>query len=376
MLALVLLIFSFQSLNNVLLYSELMLKVPFMFRVVTPFSLLITPVAFLYVRSVLKGELRFRGNDWWLLVPALLYTINLIPFYAQPYQGKADYLKRLFSNKALQAQLSEGIFPAYVFPLFRVIWLSLFIILNYRLIVQFKKKATPQVVSDNKMLLGWLTIFNGLMAGLLLAVLASSIIAPLKKTNFAVVDFALCITVIVICVQLFIRPNLLYGVYQPGFSYYPNMQKEILLGVSPVIDSQTIHTNENNIKTVDKADKDIAISHPDLNHYKKKVEDFFNDHQPFLNPLYSLELLVIDTNIARNTLSAFINREYGMGFREFLNRYRVNYFISHINNPHWKNLTLEAISAECGFTARSTFIKNFKEIIGQTPSEYIKQINS
>ncbi len=358
-----------------MLYSELMLKVPFMFRVVTPFSLLITPAAYLYVRSVLKGEFSFRRNDWWLLVPALLYAINLIPFYALSYQEKTDYLKRLFSNKALQAQLGEGIFPAYVFPLLRVIWLSLFIILNYRLILQFKKKATPQVVSDNKMLLGWLTIFNGLMAGLLLAVLASSIIAPLKKTNFAVIDFALCITVIVICVQLFIRPKLLYGVYQPGFSYYPIMEKETLLGVIQVIDSPTIDTNENNIETAGEADKEMAISQSDSNQYKKKVEDFFNEHQPFLNPLYSLELLVIDTNIARNTLSAFINREYGMGFREFLNRYRINYFMAHLNNPHWKNLTLEAISAECGFTARSTFIKNFKGITGQTPSEYIKQIN-
>jgi AraC-like DNA-binding protein len=111
----------------------------------------------------------------------------------------------------------------------------------------------------------------------------------------------------------------------------------------------------------------MIISESDLIQYKKRVELFFKERQPFLNPLYSLELLVIDTNIARNKLSAFINREYGMGFRNFLNGYRVNYFIEHIHNPHWKNLTLQAISAECGFTARSTFIKSFKRFTGQTP---------
>jgi AraC-like DNA-binding protein len=346
-----------------------------MFRVVTPFSLLITPAGYVYTRSVLKGELKFRRSDWWLLVPTLLYAINLIPHYSLSNLEKIDYLERIYKNKSLQSQLGDGIFPAYVFPLLRVVWLSLFIIKSYRLITQFKKQSAPGLVNDNKMLLRWLEIFTGLMAGLLLTAFASAIIAPFIKSNLAVLDFALGITIIVICVQLFIRPKLLYGIYHPGFTYYSTIEKEIQLQPIRVIDAPIIHCDENSMKAAAETDRDMFISKSDAIQYKKKVEDFFNEQQPFLNPHYSLDLLVSDTYIVRNTLSAFINRQYGMGFREFLNRYRVNYFKEHINNPNWKNLTLEAISAECGFTSRSTFIKNFKKISGQTPSEYIKQIN-
>jgi len=76
--------------------------------------------------------------------------------------------------------------------------------------------------------------------------------------------------------------------------------------------------------------------------------------------------------VPRYTLSAFINREYNMGFREYLNRYRIKYMLANINNPEWEHYTLEAIALECGFSSRSTFINNFKEIIGETPSSYFK----
>lgn len=88
---------------------------------------------------------------------------------------------------------------------------------------------------------------------------------------------------------------------------------------------------------------------------------------------YQFALLALKrTGQSSSLLSAFINREYGIGFREFLNRYRVDYFKENLDNPDWKNLTLEAIAAEYGFNIRSTFIANFKKITGTTPSEYIK----
>ncbi|MFM2327153.1 MAG: hypothetical protein RIR31_1355 [Bacteroidota bacterium] len=65
-----------------------------------------------------------------------------------------------------------------------------------------------------------------------------------------------------------------------------------------------------------------------------------------------------------------------MGFRGFLNRHRVSYFKNNLNNAKWKRFTLEAIAGQCGFSSRFIFLKNFKEITGQTPSEFVKSNNS
>jgi AraC-like DNA-binding protein len=102
------------------------------------------------------------------------------------------------------------------------------------------------------------------------------------------------------------------------------------------------------------------------------VENYFLEKKPFLSTEYSLEQLVNDIHVPRYILSALINREYGMGFRDFLNRYRVDYFKENLHNPNWSNLTLEAIGEKCGFHSRSTFINNFKRITGKTPSEFTR----
>ena len=250
----------------------------------------------------------------------------------------------------------------------------MFITLNFRLIRQFRHGSSKTRSTQNKALIQWLALFNWLLTILLASSFVNAIISPLFKTNMFFVDLMSGITVIIICLKLFTKPSLLYGVYQPIASY------DTITEVPLSIPSQEDQRQENPLTAekketsfvVEKSDPQIVISQADCIRYKKIIEAFFETETPFLQKDYTLEKLVSEINLPRHVISAFVNREYGMGFREFLNRYRVNYFIDNRDNPDWKNLTLEAIAAECGYSTRSTFIANFKQITGQTPSEYIK----
>jgi AraC-like DNA-binding protein len=375
-LAFMLFFFSLLNLNGVVLYSQWMLKIPWFYKVSAPFSLLITPAAYLYVRSILQGELKFRKYDWLLLLPTVLFAIDLMPFYFMAIEEKKILVIGYLKNKSLQAQFSEGVLPPYVFSFFRLSWLAVFIILNFRLIARFKKQATKQILIYNKELLRWLHLLNGLMISIIIVALVAAIIAPIKKTNLSLSDLGLGIIVMMICVQLFIRPKLLYGVFQPIFAIpvyesIASVNKE-KTGLVAFESSSSLADILLPGLEIGKPVPELTISQSDSYRHKKTIESFFENQKPFLQTDYSLERLVADINIHRYALSAFINREYGMGFREFLNRYRVNYFKDNVDNHKWKNLTLEAIAEQCGFNSRSTFIKNFKEITGQTPSEYIK----
>jgi AraC-like DNA-binding protein len=62
-----------------------------------------------------------------------------------------------------------------------------------------------------------------------------------------------------------------------------------------------------------------------------------------------------------------------MGFREYINTYRINYFKQHVGLPPWDHFTLEAMAKASGFHSRITFIRQFKEVSGITPSAYLKQ---
>jgi AraC-like DNA-binding protein len=372
LLILLLLILSLLNLNSILFQTGWYMSSPWFHKVALPFSLLPYPVAWLYIRSVLLGELKFRKYDWLLLLPALIFAINLLPYYIMPIDEKRAYLIKYYNSSLLKTSDGEGYLPPYVVSFVRFGWSLIFIILNYKIIIRFKKQASEKVLIDNDILLRWLNILNGLLAMLLAAALFVAIIAPIKKTGFNVLAFSLGTVVFVICLQLLIRPQILYGVYKPTLLVG---EQDILLPAMRVSPESVISEDTGKEAINESMDSAMNISQSDAYRYKKAIENYFHVHQPFLNVDYSLEKLSTDIKIPRYVLSSFINREYGMGFREFLNRRRVEYMIANLDKPEWKSFTIEAIGTECGFISRTTFFNNFKQITGQSPSEYIKNQN-
>ncbi len=115
MLVLLLLVLFILNLNGVLFHTGWFIKYPGFHKTAIPFSLLIYPAAYLYTRSVLQGELKFRKYDWLLLLPALLFAVNLLPYYLMPTDDKRTYLVEYYKKSALRSNESEGLLPAYFF---------------------------------------------------------------------------------------------------------------------------------------------------------------------------------------------------------------------------------------------------------------------
>ena len=106
LLAFILIIFGLQNLVFLLLFTKLMLSVPWFLRVMAPTTFLIGPLTYLYFRAVLKDEMTFRRQDWLLLIPAILTLINFIPYYLLPQQEKIDYVNRNFYDRRQAQDLS------------------------------------------------------------------------------------------------------------------------------------------------------------------------------------------------------------------------------------------------------------------------------
>jgi YesN/AraC family two-component response regulator len=75
-------------------------------------------------------------------------------------------------------------------------------------------------------------------------------------------------------------------------------------------------------------------------------------------------------------LSAVINQSYKTNFNDFLNNYRVEHAKTLIQNGKARLLTLEALSERFAFNNRNSFTTAFKKHTGQTPSDFIKQIQT
>jgi len=96
------------------------------------------------------------------------------------------------------------------------------------------------------------------------------------------------------------------------------------------------------------------------------------DDKIFLNPNLNVAILSEHTGITPRIISAVLNQHLQKSFNEFVNGYRVSEFKERILNPDMNNLTIAGIAFECGFNSQATFQRTFKELTGQSPSEFRK----
>lgn len=93
--------------------------------------------------------------------------------------------------------------------------------------------------------------------------------------------------------------------------------------------------------------------------------------RPFLNPELNISLLAKAAITNRTHLSTAINRMTGTNFSTWLAEYRVNYMIHLMTTSGSDNLDM--LYEKAGFGSRTSFYRQFKQITGLTPKQFLKQ---
>ncbi|MBC7935667.1 MAG: AraC family transcriptional regulator [Rhizobacter sp.] len=73
-------------------------------------------------------------------------------------------------------------------------------------------------------------------------------------------------------------------------------------------------------------------------------------------------------------LSKIINEQFGKNFFDYINAYRVGYFIQLAQKPASDQYTILSLAFESGFNSKSTFNHSFKKMTDKTPSQYLKEL--
>jgi AraC-like DNA-binding protein len=356
LLAILLLLLAIVSFNIAIIHSGYLLEVPFLYRVLIPPAFLLPPVSYLYVRSVLNGETRFRKYDWLVFAGPLFGIINFLPVYLMSNSEKLAIINQYIYHPTFQGRFLDGILPAYLFSFIRTTWCGIFIYYQFRLIKNFRRNVGNEIAGINEDLLHWLWLLAKLFLALLIVFAAVTIASSFLMLGLSVTNMASLLLTLTITLQLFLKPRLLYGVYLPSANYDETLAEPVESGV---LDGEAMMLSDIFKKNLE---------------YKEKIDGHFKGFEPFLDPDYTLDDLVREIQLPRHAISSFVNQEYGIGFRKFLNRQRIDYMLRNSSKESWQNLTLEAIALESGFGNRSTFIKNFKEVTGKNPLEYFKKI--
>jgi len=345
------------SLFSAAYHTTFFLHYPHVARTMVFLSLSASPFSFLYIRSILKQQYRFQRTDLLFFIPAVLYTINMIPFYLLPTHEKLDFISRSLADRSLVAREPEGLLPEGWGIIFRMTYGLVLAGAQFILLIRWRKKIfeVHERVSQNVETFKWLFYFTVVVSCSFLLLFFEYIFQVSQFFElYRLITLTMTGTILFTTLYLLIRPNILYGL--TGWLQEP----------VPEIKIDDTYQNESVGSS-----KPYTLSVEQEKVFKAALENHFDTQQPFLRPGYKMKDLSDDLDIPSYLLSAFINQEYGMNFNELVNKYRVDHLKTLLrNSPELYQYTLEALGKMAGFNSRSTFISAVKKVSGKTPLEY------
>ncbi|MDO8997308.1 MAG: AraC family transcriptional regulator [Sediminibacterium sp.] len=104
--------------------------------------------------------------------------------------------------------------------------------------------------------------------------------------------------------------------------------------------------------------------------WKEKVENAIFVERMYRNPELTLTDLANHLGTNPSLLSKIINRSFGKNFNDYVNQYRVLEVKENLADPQNAHLTIMSLAYDAGFNSKATFNRAFKKFTGDNPKTY------
>lgn len=321
------------------------------------FSLLFGPLLFLYTKSVIYKDFRFRLTMLLHAVPFFLFLIfSVLSYHSQNTEMKKFILTSAGKQEMPLALYGIGILLYVQFYSYTFFALSL--LRKYNTAISNKFSET------NSINLNWLksTIV------LFMIVIGVGVFNSFITLTPLISYFSITLTLIIVAIFLFISRVLFKALRQP----------EIFEGIRED-DAEDIVKEKPDVmpgpqKSIPKY-AGSSLTNAEKMQVKLQLLAYMQKERPFLEPQLTIEELADMLKIKPKNLSQVINECLNQNFFDFINRYRIEEARRLLTNPSDKKITVQEVLYKVGFNSKSSFNTLFKKYTGVTPSEF-KKTNS
>lgn len=94
------------------------------------------------------------------------------------------------------------------------------------------------------------------------------------------------------------------------------------------------------------------------------------EQHPFTDPAFDLVVLARLVGTNRTQLSTAINQHAHVSFSNWLAQYRIHYLLQLIERR--PGIPIDELYPAAGFSQRSTFYRQFRQITGLSPGQYLR----
>lgn len=337
------------------------LEYPFFIRTGNIPAYLIFPFLYLYTRNTFYPGRFWQKKDFILLLPALFYVVDMLPFFFSSTTFKIEITKANLSSRDRMSQIAEGWIAIKGFHfVFRYLWSVIITAMQVRVIYRNRNFKLTQEETNNRSLFWFIMTLTLLHLPLIIPGIFGAIL-HLSWFTILYMNFSLAIVLIATTVFILFSPHILYG-----FLPLPIIPE--IKSVKKDFDRHSVQSEPAQMQEIPR----LRIPESEMNAMLQKIEDFMHTSRPYTNQHYTIHDLSTELNIPVYQLSPIINNYYQTNFNSWLNKFRVDYFIEISQGDAKKGLTLDAIAKEAGFTNRTTFTNAFKKEKGTTPGQFVK----
>lgn len=311
----------------------------------TPFVLLLGPMLWMYVRSLVKKEFKLQLSYLFMLLPFLFVSTLLFESnYSSP-----DEIR-------IALDRSESFKSGYQFPVIVVlIALSNFGYALWALIdlKKFSRKIKGYFSQLEDIDLRWLSFIITLSlichTAISLLYTLDAIFHLMSYNTLQTIGFSIASTFVIVIGFFGLREGDLFASKRrdPQFEVMNNPTKDNSKRQSELTDEEEL--------------------------FIKEFINFMERDKPFLDPDLTLSKLAEKRSVSAEYLSHILNNRLNSNFYDLINRYRVDEFKRLCKEPARRNHTIIAIAYDSGFNSKATFNRVFKNVTGFTPSVYYRE---
>ncbi len=312
--------------------SDILFFLPFMQ------VLVIGPVLFFYIKSLLNTNFEFQNKDWIHFIPGILYLLySFVIFIVDKLVLDEYYFYADGRDKDLKAWYQVTGFLS----------ISFYVVKGLMEYKSYKKAIFNTVSYAEVILFKW--IQNFLWAFLCLIILRFLFFI----FNEQWVEFGshfwyfICFSLVFFYIAL---------------SGYANAVK------SSVFISQNLAT-----PILDDEEK-TGSEKIDLELWKTKINALISEEKIYLNPQLTLSDIAQKLNTNTKNISTTINSSFDMNFNDFINHFRVEDVKNKLKKGAYKQTTLLGIALDAGFNSKATFNRAFKKSTGLSPKDFIEKL--
>ncbi len=346
-----------------LCYSGYIQVAPFFVGLTEPLNFVVSPLLYLYARSLTEPAFRWRPRYLLLLLPAAAHALYLVPFFAQSNAWKLRTVAESFHQPHPATSVADHPFWWFhtydqfyrVFYLVLGSYLLLYLGLQLRVLLLYQRQQAARPTQPAPAL-GWLKRL-GVGFGLLLLVYLGATTYfhsnPANGTDAGDVWVASLISL------------LFYGMSGRAIS-----RSSVLALQTPPeeLPTEPATPRRKYEKTALAPEATTDILH--------RLRALMDTDRPYQNPDLSLADLAAQLRLPPYHLSQVINEQCQQNFFDFINSYRIEEVKRQLQLPETAHLKLEEIGFAAGFNSKSAFNAAFKKSTQTTPSQFRKTMLS